>query len=68
MIECIEVGKTYKSKSDRKFKVLYIARHAQDCSHSMVVYTNLEPTIDAPINTIWVLSETIFIKRFWELD
>lgn len=63
MIEEIEVDETYYSKSGLPFKVLHMARHAQDCSLAMVVYVNLEPTIDAPVNTIWVLSESMFLSR-----
>lgn len=55
---------TVKSKSGLRFKVLHLARHGQDCSIPMVVYTNLEKTIDAEIGTIWVIEESIFMQRF----
>lgn len=62
----VEEGRTYLSGSGREFRVLHCARHGQDCSHPMVVYTNLEPTSDAPAGTVWVISESIFIQRFEE--
>lgn len=64
MIEHIEEGRLYKSPSGLIFKVLHMARHAQDCSWPMVVYTNLTKTIDSEPGTIWVISESIFIKNF----
>jgi hypothetical protein len=51
------------SRSGIRFEVQAVGRHAQDCSWPMVVYTNLEPTEDAPAGTTWVLDELIFIKR-----
>lgn len=64
MLEVIEENETYTSPSGLKFKVLSLARHAQDCSWPMVVYTNLEPTKDAPTGTIWVIAESIFLRTF----
>ncbi len=64
MLESIEEEETYLSPSGLKFKVLHHARHAQDCSWPMVVYTNLEPTKDAPTGTVWVIAESIFLRTF----
>ena len=60
----IEEGGTYISRSGAEFVVDHIARHGQDCSHVMIVYHNVEPTIDSSKGTIWVISETIFMNRF----
>lgn len=65
MIFEVEIDNIYYSKSGIPFQVLHIARHGQDCSWPMVVYKNLEPTIDAPINTIWTIAESIFLRRFY---
>ena len=43
---------------------MHLGRHAQDCSWPMVVYTNLEPTMDAKAGTVWVIAESIFLKTF----
>lgn len=67
MLENIEELREYKSPSGLRFKVLSLARHAQDCSWPMVVYTNLEPTSDAPTGTVWVIAESIFLRTFSEL-
>lgn len=67
MLEKIEVDTVYKSPSGIKFKVNHLARHAQDCSWPMVVYTNIEPTKDAAPGTIWVMAESIFMKTFSEV-
>jgi hypothetical protein len=64
MIESIEEGLIYRSPSGLFFRVLHLARHAQDCSWPMVVYENINPTKDAPAGTIWVLAESIFIITF----
>lgn len=64
MLYEIEAGKTYKSKSGLLFKVLHLARHAQDCSWPMVVYVNLDPTKDAPEGTVWTVAEYVFLKTF----
>lgn len=64
MLETIEENETYMSPSGLKFKVLHLARHAQDCSWPMVVYTNLVPTKDAPVGTIWTIAESIFLRTF----
>lgn len=64
MLDCIEVGVTYRSPSGFRFKVMHLGRHAQDCSWPMVVYTNLEPTMDAKAGTVWVIAESIFLKTF----
>jgi len=68
MLETIEEGETYRSPSGLKFQVLYLARHAQDCSWSMVVYMNLEPTKDAPTGTKWTIAESIFMRTFSPLS
>lgn len=64
MLESIEEQREYKSPSGLRFKVLSLARHAQDCSWLKVVYTNLEPTYDAPTGTVWVVAESIFLRTF----
>lgn len=56
----------YLSPSGILFEVKNIAKHGQDCSHSMVVYQNLEPTSDYPAGHTWVISERLFIKLFKE--
>jgi hypothetical protein len=67
MLEHIEKDKEYKSPTGLRFKVLYLARHAQDCSWPMVVYINLEPTRDAPTGTVWTIAESIFMRQFSEI-
>ena len=52
MICEIEENKIYKSLSNTKFKVLNKAKHAQDCSIPMIVYTNIEDTFDSKIGII----------------
>jgi hypothetical protein len=64
MLESIEPQKTYRSPSGIRFQVICLARHAQDCSWPMVVYTNLEPTKDAPAYTMWTIAESIFMRTF----
>ena len=64
MLESIEKGQEYLSPSGLHFKVLHLARHAQDCSWPMVVYTNLETTHDSPTGTVWVIAESIFLRTF----
>ena len=66
MIESVDVGKTYFSKSGCRFIVTGIARHGQDCSHQMVVYVNLDDTVDAKVGKLWVISESIFLNRMSE--
>lgn len=66
LIEVVNL-ETYKSKSGNRFKVINIARHAQDCSRTMIVFTNIDKTIDSPAGTVWVLSESLFLKRFNEI-
>lgn len=68
MISEISDGGVYKSRTGIHFKVLYRAKHAQDCSISMIVYTNLSDTFDSKRGTIWVISETLFLKMFSELE
>lgn len=64
MLESYEEGVDYKSPSGLRFKVLHKAQHGQDCSWPMVVYTNVEPTHDAPPGKIWVIAESIFMRTF----
>lgn len=64
MLYDVEVGPTYHSPSGLEFKVLYLGKHAQDCSLPMVVFTNLTPTHDRPANEIWVMEESLFMKLF----
>jgi len=52
------------SKSGLRFKVICKARHGQDCSVPMVVYTNIDATKDAKIGTVWAIAESIFLSRF----
>ena len=62
----LEVNKddvVYSGKGIR-FRVLYLARHGQDCSISMVVYMNEEPTLDYQTGTIWTMEENLFLKKF----
>jgi hypothetical protein len=64
MIYEVEENKEYLSPSGLRFKVLHRAKHGQDCSYPMVVYTNLEPTHDRPANEIWTIGESLFMKQF----
>lgn len=66
MLSAIELNKEYRSPSGILFKVLYLARHAQDCSWPMVVYVNLEPTKDAAVGQVWTIAESIFLRTFSE--
>lgn len=45
----VEERQTYISGSGYRCKVLSKAQHGQDCSVSMIVYTNLDPTFDSPV-------------------
>ncbi|MOA23365.1 hypothetical protein D3C78_1439800 [compost metagenome] len=60
----VEKDSEYLSPSGLRFKVLYLAKHGQDCSWPMVVYTNLEPTHDRPVGEIWTIAESLFLKQF----
>lgn len=64
MLDYVEVGVTYRSPSGFKFKIMHLGRHEQSCAWPMVVYTNLEPTTDAKVGTVWVIAESIFLKTF----
>lgn len=66
MLDRIEENHEYKSPSGLRFRVMHLAKHGQDCSWPMVVYTNLEPTHDRPANEIWVIAESIFMNQFSE--
>lgn len=67
IINCI-----YLDKNNIKYKVLHIAKNANDCFQQLVVYTNLEQTYDTPIGQIWVIplhywnNKNRFIK--YEMD
>lgn len=63
----VEAEKVYISESGFLFRVLGKARHGQDCSEMMIHYTNLEPTADMPAGEKWVIAESIFLKRFYEV-
>ena len=65
MVE-VEEGQDYLSPSGLRFRVLHKAYHGQDCTHFMIVYTNLEPTNDKEAGKIWVMSESLFLKLFRE--
>lgn len=56
----------YRSPSGTPFRVKEIASHGQDCSLSMIVYTNVEATKDYPADKTWVISESLFMKQFSE--
>lgn len=64
MIAEVETGVVYLSPSGVRFRVLHKAKHGQDCSHPMIVYTNLEPTSDRPAFEVWVISESLFLTLF----
>lgn len=67
MIFEIEVGRTYYSPSGLPFKVLRKGvKYALDCSHHMVVFTNLTATHDRPAGEEWVLDESLFMKIYRE--
>ena len=59
-------GGLYLSPSGITFKVLHKAKHGQDCSYPMVVYTNIEKTHDRNTGEVWVISESLFLKLFKE--
>lgn len=56
-----------RSGRGRIFKILNRGRYGFNCSVSMISYTNLEPTDDAPAGTVWFLEEDFFIKKFTEV-
>ena len=66
MLSEVNEGESYLSGSGIKFKVLHLAKHAQDCSIPMVVFSNLEPTKDYGVGSIWVIEESLFMKKFSE--
>ena len=66
MIIDVSEGCLYLSPSGVTFKVLHKAKHGQDCSYPMIVYTNIEKTQDRDIGEIWVISESLFLKLFKE--
>ncbi|WP_432372328.1 hypothetical protein ACRPHP_07210 [Pantoea allii] len=67
MIEIVKEGGIYFSSSGLRFAVLHKAKHGQDCSIPMIVYTNLEATKDYPMLEKWVISESFFLKTFSEV-
>lgn len=66
MLQLVEERTTYLSQSGIPFHVLYIGKHGQDCTVPMVIYTNIEPTKDAAVGTIWTMEESLFMKLFTE--
>jgi hypothetical protein len=68
MISEVEIGKTYKSKSGFTFLVTNIAKHGQCCDVPMIVYISVSDTLDSKSGQVWVIEESIFIKRFFEND
>ena len=68
MIEFVKPQTVYRSPSGIRFLVICKAKHGQDCSWSMVIYTNLEPTKDMPTGEIWTIAESIFMRTFSELN
>lgn len=68
MLSSVETKELYCSNSGYLFYVESLARHGQDCSQSMVVYRNLEPTVDTQQGQLWVMSESMFMKRFRTLE
>lgn len=68
MLESIEVGAIYKTKSGCRAVVTGKSRHGQDCSVQMVEYTTIDPTSDHPAGSKWVMEETLFLKRMYEQD
>lgn len=56
-------GDVYESKSGHLFVVDSFARHGQACTESMVIYTSLTDTKDSKAGQVWVIDESIFIKR-----
>lgn len=68
MLSEVKKNETYLSASGYRFKVLDLPRHGQDCSIGMVYYQALEPTFDSPAGTTWVIPESIFLKRFKEVN
>lgn len=64
MLQEVEEGRHYWSKSGYECKVLHIGRHGQDCSIIMITYTNVDETFDSPPGVVWSLSEYMFLTRF----
>lgn len=62
------VGEVYHSRSKIPCQVLDICQHGQDCSVSMVYYTNLAPTFDSPAGKRWVMEEQLFLSIFSEIN
>lgn len=63
----VELGKVYRSKrSGIRFRALQYAKHGQDCSVGMVVYMNLDQTEDSAPFSMWVMEESLFLKRMGE--
>lgn len=60
----VEEGQIYLSPSRLPFKVLHRGSHGQDCSQSMIVYTNITPTYDTAAGHVWVMCESLFLKLF----
>lgn len=67
MLETIKPNHVYFSPTGIRFHVICMAKHGQDCSWPMVIYTNLEPTKDMPAGEIWTIAESIFMRTFREM-
>ncbi len=65
MLSEVNEGESYLSGSGIKFIVLHLAKHAQDCSIPMVVFSNLEPTKDYGVGSIWVISQAVKPRHLW---
>ena len=60
-------GRVYFSYNVKvPFEVKHRARHAQDCSISMIIFVNLEDTFDTKKGTMWTIQESLFLKTFLE--
>lgn len=60
-----EIGAEYVSLSTRtRVVVKGFCKHAQDCSQTMVLFENINPTVDSAAGTLWCIDYGIFLKRF----
>ena len=62
----LEVGSVYRSRSNKRFRVLSFSQYGLDCSVRFILYTNLDPTFDSPPGKLWTIEESIFLKMFKE--
>lgn len=59
----------YRSRrSNHLCRVIFVGRHAQDCSESMVCYRTVNATQDAPPGQVWMCPESMFVKVWKETD